>query len=223
MAVFGMGDLHLPLSVSKPMDVFGSGWENYVDRIKVNWDQTVGDNDIVMLCGDISWATYLEDAYQDFLFIHERKGIKLISKGNHDYWWSTMSKMNQALQNWGFDSIRFLHNSAYLYENTAICATRGYALDDKSTEHDRKIYEREKIRMRLSVEEGKKFNPKQLILALHYPPDEEYRRFITDELDVDICLFGHLHGEAAKQYQAASGFHLVSSDFLEFRPKKIEF
>ena len=221
MALFAIGDLHLPLSVSKPMDVFGHGWENYVERLKKNWNKTVSRNDVVILCGDTSWATYLEDAYEDFLFIHGLNGTKLILKGNHDYWWSTAAKMNRAVAEWGFDRIHFLHNSAFLYQDTAICATRGYALDDKSTEHDKKIYEREKIRMKLSVEAGRALSPKRLILALHYPPDAEYQRYITKELGADLCVFGHLHGEAAKQFTAPTGFRLVSSDYLGFQPIEI--
>ena len=222
MSVFALGDLHLPISVPKPMDIFGHGWDNYVERLKENWNRAVSKEDVVIVCGDTSWATYLEDAYDDFRFIHELNGIKLISKGNHDYWWSTASKMKKATDEWGFDSIHFLHNSAYLYHDTAICASRGYALDDKSTEHDRKIYEREKIRMALSVEAGRNMQAERVILALHYPPDAEYRRYIKEELKADVCVFGHLHGDAAREYNPPDGFYLVSSDFLDFRPKQIE-
>ena len=221
MAIFAMGDLHLPISVPKPMDIFGRGWDNYVEKIEYRWNELVAPDDVVILCGDTSWATYMEDAKEDFLFIQQLNGTKLISKGNHDYWWTTASKLQKKMDEWGFDSIHFLHNSAYLYQNVAICATRGYALDEKSTEHDRKIYDRELIRMGLSVDAGKAMQPEHLILALHYPPDEFYRKHIKEELGIDVCVFGHLHGDAARQYQAEFGFHLVSSDFLDFTPKKI--
>ncbi len=126
MAVYAISDLHLALSVDKPMDVFGARWSNYMERLRENWTATVGENDHVLIPGDISWATYLDQAYEDFRFINELPGKKIISKGNHDYWWTTKSKLDKFLDENGFHSIRFLHNNSYIVENLAVCGTRGW-------------------------------------------------------------------------------------------------
>ena len=129
MALFVMGDLHLSLSSDKSMDIFG-GWENYVERIKENWNREVSPEDTVVVPGDISWAMSLKEAGADFRYIHELPGRKIILKGNHDYWWTTAAKMNNFLAENGFDSIFILHNNHYAYENYGICGTRGWINDD---------------------------------------------------------------------------------------------
>ncbi|NLH96617.1 MAG: serine/threonine protein phosphatase, partial [Clostridiaceae bacterium] len=113
MALFAISDLHLALSVDKPMDVFGPRWSGYMDRLKENWCSVVGEDDHVVVPGDISWATYLDSAHEDFRFIHELPGRKIISKGNHDYWWTTMRKMEKFISGNGFTSISFMHNNSF--------------------------------------------------------------------------------------------------------------
>ena len=123
MAIFTIGDLHLSLGTSKPMDIF-SGWENYVERLRENWLAAVGPQDTVVLAGDTSWAMKLEDCSADFAFLQNLPGRKLLLKGNHDYWWTTMAKMNAYLAANGFDSLSFLHNNCVFAEGLALCGTR---------------------------------------------------------------------------------------------------
>ena len=125
MAIYAISDLHLALSVDKPMDVFGGRWTDYMDRLKENWSAVVGGDDTVVVPGDISWATYLEQACADFSYIDALPGRKVVSKGNHDYWWTTKSKLDKFLSENGFTSIAFMHNNSYETEGTVICGTRG--------------------------------------------------------------------------------------------------
>ena len=149
MALFTMGDLHLSFAVNKPMDKFG-GWENYVERISENWENTVSPEDTVVIPGDISWAMNFREALPDFDFIHKLKGTKIISKGNHDYWWNTYAKMNRFLEENGFDSIKILHNNHFAYDKYGICGTRGW-INDNSEPADAKVLAREAGRLETSL------------------------------------------------------------------------
>ena len=135
MALFTMGDLHLSLSAKKPMDVFGGAWQNYVEKILDQWHQTVGPDDVVVVLGDISWGMSLAECREDFLFIHNLPGKKYIIKGNHDYYWTTVKKMNAYLEEIGASSMSFIFNSAVEYEEdgkkVALCGTRGWFYEDK--------------------------------------------------------------------------------------------
>ena len=147
MALYVMGDLHLSLGTDKPMDIFG-GWDNYTERIRENWINTVSPEDIVVVPGDISWAMTLENAVNDFEYIQKLPGTKIISKGNHDYWWNTMAKMNNFLDEHGFDTIKIMHNNHYRYENYGICGTRGWINETKNSEPaDGKVLAREAQRL----------------------------------------------------------------------------
>lgn len=223
MALYAMSDLHLPLGRHKPMDVFGNSWNNYVERIRENWTAAVGENDAVIINGDISWATYVEDALPDFKFLQSLPGIKLISKGNHDYWWETAAKLNGFLEKNNIKDIYFIHNSTYMYEGYAICASRGWITpcDKDFKESDMKMYQRELGRLRLSLEKGKEQNPKGLIAALHYPPECGFLE-ILDEYKVEYCIYGHLHGKSAALHVPKKENHiLVSADYLNFKPVEI--
>ena len=149
MAIFTIGDLHLSLGTSKPMDIF-SGWENYVERLRENWLAAVGPQDTVILAGDTSWAMKLEDCSADFAFLQNLPGRKLLLKGNHDYWWTTMAKMNAYLAANGFDSLSFLHNNCVFAEGLALCGTRSW-LFDAGQPHDEKVMSRECGRLRASL------------------------------------------------------------------------
>lgn len=231
MAIFAISDLHLPLGVNKPMDVFGSKWSNYVERLRDNWQKIVSKDDIVIMPGDISWATYLEDSVKDFEYINSLNGRKVILKGNHDFWWSTMNKLREFLAEHSFDTIEFVHNTAVMYGDTAICGTRGWNIaHENSSDEDKKIFLREKQRMILSLEEAKKKGAKRIIAAMHYPPverDGDNFDFIDifKEYGVRKCIYGHLH--AAAQSYAVQGdvmgvdLELVSCDYLKFVPKLI--
>ncbi len=227
MAIFAISDLHLSMGCDKPMDIFGSKWSNYTDRMRENWNKIVTDDDYVIIPGDISWATYINDAKADFEYINSLNGKKLISKGNHDYWWTTLNKMNGFLQENNFDSIAILQNKACLIDDTAICATRGWIIPSPSScGEDAKIFEREKQRLILSLEDAKAQHAQKIICALHYPPIDDTGRTdfidIMKEYGVSECIFGHLHGNAHKGAPVGdySGIklRLVSCDYLNFTP-----
>lgn len=227
MALFVIGDTHLSLSVDKPMDIF-KGWADYVDRLKSNWNKIVSPEDSVVIPGDISWAMGFGDAVEDFRFLHSLNGTKYILKGNHDYWWNTMSKMNKFLDENGFDSIKIIHNNAYSVEGFAIAGSRGWFYDD-SAEADKKVILREAGRLRTSLQAAQKLDG-ELIAFLHYPPLSENQRCeeilsVLEEFNVKRCFFGHLHGFVAPQnaditYNGIS-FKLVSADHLGFCPRLI--
>lgn len=224
MALYALSDLHLPLGNYKPMEVFGNNWNNYVERIKEGWEKTVEKDDVVIINGDFCWATYIEDALPDFKFLSSLPGIKLMSKGNHDYWWETAKKMNAFLEKNALSDIHFIHNSCYMYEGCAICASRGWITpEDKDfSSSDEKMYRREMGRLRLSLEAGRANSPKALVAALHYPPGGGFVD-ILDEYNVKECVYGHLHGRSALEHEPKrKNYHLVSADFLRFTPIKIE-
>ncbi len=120
--IYTIADLHLSFGTNKPMDVF-SGWSNYTERIRENWQRLVEPDDTVVIAGDISWAMKLNEINKDFEYIQSLNGKKIILKGNHDYWWTTKSKMDKYIKESGFDSISILHNNYYVVEDTAICGT----------------------------------------------------------------------------------------------------
>ena len=144
MSIYALADLHLSFGTDKPMDVFGSKWENYTEKIYSNWQNTVGDDDLVIIPGDVSWATYIEDAYEDFKFINELNGKKVIIKGNHDYWWTTLRKMENFLGENGFDTIKILNNTAMAFEDAAICGTRGWWFRENQSTTDESLTVRKK-------------------------------------------------------------------------------
>lgn len=234
MSIYVIGDLHLSFSVNKPMDIFGNNWENHAEKIKSNWIEKVKEEDTVILPGDFSWATYLEDTYKDFEFLNMLPGRKIMSKGNHDYWWTTLTSMRKYLKENCFENIDFLYNNSYLIEDKIIVGTRGWINTWKS-EDNRKILKRENDRLELSIKDGiNKFgNDKEIIAFIHYPPFYK-EPIIPDEIDfiktlkkynIKRCYYAHLHAEAHKE--AIEGivddieFKLVSSDYLHFDLLKI--
>ena len=227
MAIYALADLHLSFGTDKPMDIFGDAWDNYTERIFDNWQSIVKPDDLVIVPGDISWATYIEDAYKDFDFINRLNGKKAILKGNHDYWWTTLSKMNKFLCENRFDTITILNNTAISYENAAICGTRGWWVREDMSEEDIRILDREKIRLVLSCEAAAKLQKDRIIVGLHYPPVDkngEHREFleILKEYNVDTCVFGHLHSHSHKTAVVGDvegvNMKLVAGDFVDFTP-----
>ena len=154
MSLFVIGDPHLSFGCQKPMDIF-KGWENHAVRLEENWKDVVGENDTVVLPGDISWAMNFEELLPDFQFLHRLPGKKVILKGNHDYWWSTQNKMDHFLLQNGLDSIEMLHNSCICAEGFRLCGTRGW-LFENGQPHDEKVLAREAGRLRLSLDAAKK-------------------------------------------------------------------
>lgn len=232
MSIYAIADLHLSFNHPKPMDVFGDNWENHAEKIKENWIKVVKPEDTVLIPGDFSWETYLEDTYQDFEFLNSLPGRKILLKGNHDYWWTTVTNIRNYLKENNFHTIDILYNNSYEVENYVIAGARGW---DYSKIADRKIIEREINRLILSLESAKNIKPnKEIIVCMHYPPisknyiNNEFEQkilAILKEYNVKICLYGHLHSTAHNQ--AMNGekegitFQLVSADYLNFELLKI--
>jgi predicted phosphohydrolase len=231
MSLYAIGDLHLSLRTDKAMDVFGSVWEGYVKKIKEGFRHIRG-HDTVVLCGDLSWGRNLSESAEDLKFISELPGRKVLVKGNHDYWWQTVTKMkNFFLQN-QISGMEILHNNCIMYDDdTAICGTRGWFFEeDFKEEHSEKIYRREIMRLESSLEAGRASGADRILVFLHYPPlgaDYECKEILElmRRYGVEVCCFGHLHGNSHNR--AVTGkvggieYKLVSADYIGFTPLKI--
>lgn len=226
MSLFAIGDTHLSLGTDKPMDIF-RGWDNYTEKLKNRWCSVVSEKDTVVINGDISWAMKLENCVNDFKFLHELPGQKILLKGNHDYWWNTMNKMNVFLKENAFSSISILFNNSFRFGNYSVCGTRGWFYD--SPETDKKVVLRERQRLIRSIESAE--SNCEPIVFLHYPPvyddkvcEELYGVLV--EYKIKRCYFGHIHGETTGRYdnfeRDGIRFSLISSDRLNFWPKLIE-
>ncbi len=228
--IFAIGDLHLSLSVeNKAMDVFGPGWANHVARLKEGWQDTVGEEDLVLVPGDISWGLRLEEALADLDFIHGLKGTKILLRGNHDYWWTGYSKVKSILP----PSVKAVQNDALLWNGVIVGGTRGWNTPlspDFSESKDRKIFEREKLRLGLSLRAMDDMAGRLRVVMLHYPPFNE-KGEPTDFADlirghgVDHAVYGHLHGRSClgsfEGDHEGTRYHLVSADHLQFVPRLI--
>ncbi len=226
MAIFAIGDLHLSLGTDKPMDVF-PGWEGYLPKLERSWRALVAPEDTVVLAGDTSWAMNLPDTRADFSFLQGLPGQKWLLKGNHDYWWTTARKMQNFLQENGFDSLHILHNNACVVQGTALCGTRGWPFDDAAAQGE-KLMAREAGRLRMSLQAGRA--AEQRIAFLHYPPvypgaSAQEIVDVLQECGVTECYYGHLHGRSIRF--AVQGevegirYKLISADSLGFCPYKI--
>ncbi len=227
MSIYAIGDLHLSLGVNKSMDVFGGRWENYVEKLLGGFS-TLGDDDLTVLCGDITWGMTMDEALPDFKFIDALPGKKLIIKGNHDYWWTTATKARGFFEQHGIDSIDVLHNSSAEYNGISICGTRGWFYEEsKGVEHDKKIMNREVMRLETSLKAAQTDN---IFAFMHYPP--KYLGYECPELlellnkyNVKRCCYGHIHGAGCKfafnGMQSGTEFTLVSADFVNFKPVKL--
>lgn len=211
------------------MDIFGDRWVNHHERVKEHWEQLVKPEDVVIIPGDVSWGLRQDEALADIAWIHELPGRKVITKGNHDLWWTTVSKLNRL-----YEDVVFLQNRCVMAdEKIAVCGTRGWICPGTEGfgEHDLKIYERELMRLRFSLEEAKKMGAETIIAALHYPPtnDKMQGSGFTDllsEFGVKTCVYGHLHGKDAfkngiKGILNGVEYKLVSLDYLEGKPEII--
>lgn len=224
MALYAIGDLHLCLGAQKPMDIFGGAWVGYMDKLKKSLS-VIQPNDTTVLLGDLSWALDLQEAFDDFSFINEIPGRKIILKGNHDYWWSTASKFYSFCEENGFSDQFILNNNHYEYDGWAICGTRGWFYEEeKSGAHDEKVFKRELLRLEASLKSAGDL-PK--IVFLHYPP--RYKGYECPEIlelmkqyGVSRCFYGHLHGQshglAMEGLWDGIEYKLVSADKLDFRP-----
>lgn len=227
MALYAIGDLHLSLAAEKPMDVFGGAWLGYMDKLREGV-KVIGPEDTTVLVGDLSWALNLQEAAEDFAWIDQIPGRKIIVKGNHDYWWSTAAKFYRFCNDHGFSNQWILNNNHYLYGDTAICGTRGWFFEEeRSGQHDEKVFRRELIRLESSL---KSAGDRQKIVFLHYPP--KYKGYECKEIlellkryEVRCCYYGHLHGAshglALEGLWDGINFKLVSADKLGFKPYKV--
>ena len=209
------------------MDIFGEKWNRHAEKLSDSFS-ILNDDDVCVICGDLSWGMNLEQCREDFKLIDSFPGRKIILKGNHDYWWSTASKALRFFQENGIESIEILNNNSFLYQNTAICGTRGWFYEeDSGTQHDRKIMLREIGRLKTSLESAESDN---IIVFLHYPP--LYGNYCCEEIlellrtyRVELCCYGHLHGKSC--FGAFTGklgctqYKLVSADHLDFSPLRL--
>ncbi len=222
MSLFAIADTHLSFGTDKPMDAF-DGWQNYTEKLQKNWNKVVSEKDDVVIAGDISWAMNFKELVSDFEFINNLNGNKIIIKGNHDYWWNTLTKMNKLLKENNFSSIKFLYNNSYDFNDFSVCGSRGWLFESDEA-LDEKVLKREVMRLRRSLESADK---EEKIVFLHYPPVttnsvcEEILDLLND-FGIKKCYFGHLHGEAAKYVKEGNicgiDFKLISCDRLNFTP-----
>ncbi len=224
MALYAIGDLHLCLGAQKPMDIFGGAWTGYMDKLKQGLS-VVKPEDTLVLLGDLSWALDLQTAKADFAWINEIPGRKIILKGNHDYWWSTAAKFYKFCSENQFSNQFILNNNHYVYDNWAICGTRGWFFEEeRSGQHDEKIFKRELMRLEASLQSA---GDLRKLVFLHYPP--RYKGYncgeiiaLLEKYRVERCFYGHLHGGSHKL--AIEGlwngveYRLVSADRLDFCP-----
>ncbi len=234
MKIFALSDLHLSFMVEKPMDIFGGNWENHTEKLKENWQNMVSQDDLVLIAGDISWAMKMEETQKDLEFIESLNGRKIIIKGNHEYWWKSVSNVRAILPK----SIMALQNDAVKIGNVVIAGTRGWDVpesenDSRFTQEDQKLYAREQIRMELALESAKKLIKEgdTLIYMIHYPPfnskreDSEFTRLL-EKYGAKKVVYGHLHKSMGRYSTHISkngiDYYLTSADLIEMKPMLIE-
>ena len=227
MNIYSISDLHLSFAKPKYMDIFGDNWKNHSEKIKDSWLSLVSKNDVVLLPGDLSWAMNLENVAKDIEFIENLPGKKILVKGNHDYWWQSLNKISRK----EYKDCYFIQGNAFVFGDYVFCGARGWILpeDNRLTTEDDKIYKRELLRLRMSLENAEK--NKSIIVLLHYPPffiDGSPSKFIEiiENYPVIACVYGHIHGYFGDRKFLTGmynniNYYLVSSDYLEFNLKKI--
>lgn len=239
MSLFVIADLHLDtLTNQKSMEIFGNKWQGYLEKIKNNWTKVVSENDTVIIPGDISWALATEDSIADLKWIDSLPGRKIIMKGNHDFWWSTLSKLKSIFEQNQITSINILYNNAIEVENYILAGSRGWFVDKsqqnakmQNVDHE-KIINREVIRLKLSLDAAKKLqetNGKEIIAFFHFPPiwgDFECKEILDllVQYNISRCYFGHIHGcynQNSLLVWNNIEFRIISADFIDFIPRLI--
>ena len=236
MSVFVIADLHLATADSqKSMEVFGKRWKNYIQKMRDNWQRVVSDADTVIIPGDISWGLATSDALDDLLWLESLPGKKIIMKGNHDFWWSTASKLNKFFEENNIKTIKLLNNNALEVENYIVAGSRGWFTDrsmqnvEEDVDYD-KIVNREAIRLRMSLNEAVALRgdtDREIVVFLHFPP--VWGEFVCSpiidllkEYNIKRCFFGHIHGvyscPDAFEFENVK-FYMISADFLDFLPR----
>jgi uncharacterized protein len=244
MDIWAIADLHLSFGVpEKTMEIFGPQWVNYAEKMKERWCEVVQPEDLVLIAGDISWALALEHARKDLEWIESLPGVKVLIKGNHDYWWSSLSKVNKILP----PSLHLIQNDAFHYRDVSIGGARLWDSDEynfnafitfrersaPATEEKRperqKIFRRELERLELSLKNLKKEAALRIAMT-HYPPigpslAPSQAAALLEKYGVEICVFGHLHnverGALPFGKERGISYHLTSCDYLDFTPLKI--
>ena len=243
MKIFAISDLHLSENCNKPMNIFGPQWEGHFEKIKNDWNTKVQKEDVVLIAGDISWAMKLDEAVPDLKLIGTLNGTKIIIRGNHDYWWQSITAVRNKLP----ESIIALQNNSVSIGDYVICGTRGWTVPEVENqfkdEQDEKIYNRELLRLELSLKnahnlinyspngkikevqnfEGSALN-KKLIVMLHYPPFNSKLQAsdftnMLEKYNVNSVVYGHLHGKGARcvltHEKNGIKYYLTSCDKLE--------
>ena len=223
MDIYAIGDLHLPGGDDKPMNVFGPHWEGHFERICQDWRARVGEEELVLIPGDISWAMQMEQALPDLDAIGALPGKKVLLRGNHDYWWCGITRLRELLPS----GMYAVQNDALLIGDTAVCGTRGWTLPGaNTTPEDDKIYHRELLRMEMSLDRAVKLEARRLVVMCHYPPlgeggTETPLSQLLGKYPIGDVVYGHLHGPSLRG--AVTGvfggirYHCVSCDGLNFR------
>ena len=240
MSIFAIADLHLSTldTTNKSMEIFGRRWTGYTEKLKTNWLKLIGESDTVIIPGDISWALTLEEAKSDLLFLNSLPGKKILGKGNHDFWWSTMKKHNEFFDKNGINSISFLFNNAYETDEFIIAGTRGWYHDEdagnapNNTDFD-KLTNRETQRLKMSLDCAEKLkeknSEKEIIVFMHFPPfwcgkESEPIINLLKDYEIKRVYYGHIHGNYTiepKFIYKDIEMNIISADYLEFIPKII--
>lgn len=228
MSLFVMSDTHLSLGVNKPMDIFGCRWNNYIEKLERNWRSVVSSEDTVVIAGDVSWAMNLNEAKKDLLFLDSLPGKKILGRGNHDYWWDTVKKMNAFFDSNNIKSMKFLYNNAHTVNDITVCGSRGWYNDQKAAPEDsdyKKIVLREVLRIELSLTCAQKMHGEPIVF-LHFPP--VFKNYLCSEIigilhkyNIRRCYYGHIHTlydiPPSFEYEDII-FTITSSDYLNFTP-----
>lgn len=230
MKVFAVSDLHLSFSGAKPMDIFGAAWKNYLEEIENEINEKVSDDDLILIGGDLSWGLKLDDALPDLLYISKFKGKKILIKGNHDYWWQSISKVREALPK----NVYAIQNDVLRFDNVLVCGTRGWVCPENGNfpPEDNKIYLREAERLKLSLNSMEKIRKEddKAICMMHYPPFNVKRQpskftEIIAEHNIDAVVYGHLHGKDCradlKIRLNSTDYYLTSCDLVNNKPVQI--
>lgn len=226
MSLYAIADTHLSFGTNKPMDSF-DGWQDYTSRIEKNWNKLIDGDDYVVIAGDISWAINFDELKPDFQFINNLNGTKIILKGNHDYWWNTVTKLNKFVEENNFNTIKFLHNNSYEFKEFSVCGSRGWLFESNEAQ-DEKVLNREVIRLKMSLDST---CSSEKLVFLHYPPvttNDKCEEIFTllKEYGIKNCYYGHLHSVAAKFAidDEVEGIKLkcISADRLGFMPYLIK-
>lgn len=231
MRIFAISDLHLSVNNPKPMDIFGPTWENYVEKIFADWKERVSDDDLVLMAGDFSWAMKLEETEKDFALLENLPGKKVLIRGNHDYWWKSISAVRNVLP----ENFYAIQNDALKFDEIIVCGTRLWNLPDTNkplSPEDDKIYKRELLRLEMTLQNAKKLqsNNEKIVCMLHYPPytfkeEDNEVTALLEKYDVSAVVYGHIHAYCKQNLILVKNninYYLTSCDIVENKLVEIE-